>query len=77
MRGLYFRKRIGLGPLALNFSKSGIGISVGVASAADPRPSSRRSRTRLRCRCVPFLVCFLSRPSARTRQVNAVSVKAH
>jgi hypothetical protein len=28
--GLYFRKRIGLGPLALNFSKSGIGISAGV-----------------------------------------------
>jgi hypothetical protein len=27
---LYFRKRIGLGPLALNFSKSGIGISTGV-----------------------------------------------
>jgi hypothetical protein len=26
----YFRKRIGLGPLALNSSKSGIGISVGV-----------------------------------------------
>jgi hypothetical protein len=28
--GLYFRKRIGLGPLALNFSKSGIGISAGM-----------------------------------------------
>jgi hypothetical protein len=25
----YFRKRVGLGPLALNFSKSGIGISAG------------------------------------------------
>jgi len=28
--GFYFRKCIGLGPLALNFSKSGIGISAGV-----------------------------------------------
>jgi hypothetical protein len=28
--GLYFRKRIGLGPLALNFRKSGIGISTGL-----------------------------------------------
>jgi Protein of unknown function (DUF4236) len=28
--GLFFRKRIGLGPLALNFSKSGIGISTGI-----------------------------------------------
>jgi len=28
--GLYFRKRIGLGPLALNFSTSSIGISTGV-----------------------------------------------
>jgi hypothetical protein len=28
--GLCFRKRIGLGPLAPNFSKSGIGISTGV-----------------------------------------------
>jgi hypothetical protein len=26
----YFRKRLGLGPLALNFSKSGIGVSAGV-----------------------------------------------
>jgi hypothetical protein len=32
--GLYFRKRIGLGPLALNFSKSGIGISTGVRGLA-------------------------------------------
>jgi hypothetical protein len=28
--GLYFRKRLGLGPLALNFSKSGIGVSTGI-----------------------------------------------
>jgi hypothetical protein len=28
--GLFFRKRVGLGPLALNFSKSGIGISTGI-----------------------------------------------
>jgi Protein of unknown function (DUF4236) len=27
--GLFFRKRVGIGPLALNFSKSGIGISAG------------------------------------------------
>jgi hypothetical protein len=28
--GLFFRKRLGLAPLALNFSKSGLGLSVGV-----------------------------------------------
>jgi uncharacterized protein DUF4236 len=28
--GLYFRKCLGLGPLSLNFSRSGIGISTGV-----------------------------------------------
>jgi len=28
--GSHLRKRIGYGPLALNFGKSGIGISVGV-----------------------------------------------
>jgi Protein of unknown function (DUF4236) len=28
--GLYFRRRLGLGPLSLNFKKSGIGISAGV-----------------------------------------------
>jgi Protein of unknown function (DUF4236) len=28
--GFFFRKRIGLGPLAVNFSKSGIGISTGI-----------------------------------------------
>src|SRR5512133_781440 len=28
--GLYFRKRLGIGPLALNFSKSGVGISTGM-----------------------------------------------
>jgi Protein of unknown function (DUF4236) len=28
--GLFFRKRLGLGPLGLNISKSGIGISAGV-----------------------------------------------
>lgn len=28
--GFYFRKRIGLGPLALNFGKSGIGLSTGI-----------------------------------------------
>jgi hypothetical protein len=44
--GLYFRKRIGLGPLALNFSKSGIGISAGVRGLArwnliSPRPCTR------------------------------------
>jgi hypothetical protein len=27
---LYFRKRLGLGPLALNLSKSGVGLSLGV-----------------------------------------------
>jgi len=28
--GFYFRKRVGLGPLALNLSKSGLGLSLGV-----------------------------------------------
>ena len=27
---LYFRKRLGMGPLALNFSRSGVGLSLGV-----------------------------------------------
>jgi len=27
---LYFRKRLGLGPQSLNFSKSGVGLSLGV-----------------------------------------------
>jgi hypothetical protein len=27
---LFFRKRLGFGPLAVNFSKRGIGISAGV-----------------------------------------------
>jgi hypothetical protein len=30
--GFYFRKRLGLGPLALNFSRTGVGISAGVRS---------------------------------------------
>ncbi|HZU41682.1 MAG TPA: DUF4236 domain-containing protein [Terriglobales bacterium] len=28
--GFFFRKRVGLGPLALNLSKSGIGLSAGL-----------------------------------------------
>jgi hypothetical protein len=28
--GLFFRKRLGLGPLTLNLSKSGLGLSLGV-----------------------------------------------
>jgi hypothetical protein len=33
--GFYFRKRLGLGPLALNFSKSRIGIQRGSARLSD------------------------------------------
>jgi hypothetical protein len=40
--GLYFRKRLGLGPLALNFSKSGIGISAGVRGLRAGVSSHRR-----------------------------------
>jgi hypothetical protein len=43
--GLYFRKRIGLGPLALNFSKSGIGISAGVRGLRAGVSSHRRVYT--------------------------------
>jgi hypothetical protein len=43
--GLYFRKRIGLGPLALNFSKSGIGISAGVRGVRAGISSHRRVYT--------------------------------
>jgi Protein of unknown function (DUF4236) len=43
--GLYFRKRIGLGPLALNFSKSGIGISTGVRGLRAGISSHRRVYT--------------------------------
>jgi hypothetical protein len=41
----YFRKRIGLGPLALNFSKSGIGISAGVRGLRAGVSSHRRVYT--------------------------------
>jgi hypothetical protein len=40
--GLYFRKRVGLGPLALNVSKSGIGLSLGVRGFHAGIASSRR-----------------------------------
>jgi hypothetical protein len=43
--GLYFRKRIGLGPLALNFSKTGIGISAGVRGLRAGVSSHRRVYT--------------------------------
>jgi hypothetical protein len=43
--GLYFRKRLGLGPLALNFSKSGIGISTGVGGLRAGISSHRRVYT--------------------------------
>jgi hypothetical protein len=43
--GFYFRKRIGLGPFALNFSKSGIGISAGVRGLRAGVSSHRRVYT--------------------------------
>jgi hypothetical protein len=43
--GLFVRKLISLGPLALNFSKSGIGISAGVRGLRAGVSSHRRVYT--------------------------------
>jgi hypothetical protein len=43
--GLFFRKRLGLGPLGLNFGKSGIGISAGVRGFRTGISSHRRVYT--------------------------------
>jgi hypothetical protein len=43
--GFYLRKRLGLGPLALNFGKSGNGISTGVRGVRAGLSSHRRVYT--------------------------------
>jgi hypothetical protein len=71
MGGLYFRKRIGLGPLALNFSKSGIGISAGMrglragvsshyTSAGLPGTGVRRASNRSVALARSFFICLCS-----------------
>jgi hypothetical protein len=37
--GLYFRKSIKLGPLRINFSKSGIGFSIGIPGFRIVKPA--------------------------------------
>lgn len=59
--GLFFRKRLGFGPLALNFSKSGIDISAGVRGLRAGLTSHGRVYTSAGRRAEEISARFLSK----------------